>query len=537
MTHDEEVAYHRTFLLFDPSKHLCKMGCHGTKGTGNKIWVDFPDFEPQIVGKQNGTLQPFPGPKIPKVEPKTDLRRRGLEDPNTYKQFTAMQLSGQTAKEIVIVPKMAQDFSKHATSWEWWWSSLIHKGDFKFMPIVDEHYTVIGHIGTVSEYSLWVPADISPQLEGLHQILSEYPDIPVLLPDNPGAPVPEGWRKIRNGNSWYRHTVVAGIDGEVIEQTHSESTNGVAISVDGPLEYLTLARVAGALVGKIGVGIAKGLGRSLSRLGGRLMAKAMAKKGARMVERALAFVKGHQPGMGIPAKHFDAIAEAAKETDMILVFRANKQAAVQWIEKGAPGKPFFFKFKSDPQTGILTATAKDDVELVYKHGYYIMADNNWAIRVVTKGGKQISETIPIKSPFWPVKRGQVIDPKLHKPVVGDYDMLGAIPMKSQGRNISVVPKDPVKGNWTGPDVEKAAKAVNKRLDQPRVLHGAQDQSKMGLSDDAAYAVYPDGKVVMMQGKADQEAFYAMIGRQTGAGSYPRPTGPVTDELAKRRSGL
>jgi hypothetical protein len=526
MTHDEEVAYHRTFLLFDSSKHLCKMGCHGTKGTGNRIWVDYPAFEPQFVGGQNGKLQPFPGPT-------TDLRRRGLEDPNTYKQYQAMQMKGQGAKEITIVPKMAQDFSLHATTWEKGWSSLVTKGSGKFTPIVDEYYTVIGHIGTVSEYSLLVPADISVFYESLRDILENHPDITVLLLETPGAHVPEGWRTIRHDRSWYNHTVVVGIDGEVIEQTNSESTNGVAISVDGPLDYLTLGAIAGKLFGKIGIGIVRGLGRSLSRLGGRLVAKAMAKKGAKTVAKVIEFVKGHQKAMGIPSKHFDAIAAAAKETDMILVFRSNKQAAVGLIEKGAPGKPFFFKFKSDPQSGILTARVKDDFDVVFKNGYYVVADGKSAYRVVMKGGKEVTETIPIKNPFWEMKPGQVIDPKLHKPVVGDYDMLGAIPMKSKGRNISVVPKDP-KGNWSGPDVEKAAKAVNKRLDQPRVLHGAQDQSKMGLSDDAAYAVYPDGKVVMMQGKADQEAFYASIGRQTGAGSYPKPSGPVVDELAKRR---
>lgn len=515
MTYDEEVAYHRTFLLYDPSKHLCKMGCHGTKGTGNKIWVD---FEPTFVGQKPAELGP-----------KTDLRRRGLEDPNTYKRYAAMQLKGQAAKEITIVPKMAQDFSLHATPWEAAWSVLVQKGTGKFTPIVDEHYTVVGHIGTVSEYSLMVPADISVFLENVWEILEKHPEIPVLVKDKPGSHVTEGWRTIRHDRSWNNHTVVVGIDGEVIEVTHSEGTNGVAISVDGPLDYLTLGAVAGKIVGKVGIGIVRGLGRSLSRLGGRLMAKAAAKmaakKGAKAVAKALEFLKGHQPGMGIPAKHFDAMAAAAKETDMILVFRANKQTAVPWIEKGAPGKPFFFKFKSDPQTGILTATAKEDIALVYQKGYYTVVDGKTAQRVVMKGGKETTETIAIDNPFWPMKPGQVIDPKLRKPVVGDYDMLGAVPMKSKGRNISVVPDDPVKGNWIGPDVEKAAKAVNKRLDQPRVLHGAQDQSKMGLSDDVAYAVYPDGKVIMMQGRADQEAFYAMIGRQTGAGSYARPAQP------------
>jgi len=518
MTPDEAVAYHRTFLLFDPSTHLCKVGCHGTKGSGQQVLVDAP-----TLGSDKKT--PFQTADLRSVDPGTDLRRRGLESPNTFQQFAAMQWKGQSVKQITIVPKMAQDFRAHATAWELAWSSLAGKGPRKFMPIVDGNYTVLGHLGRVGEGSLIVPEDTPGALESLAEILQSHPEVPVLVLESPAATVPEGWRMIRNGRYWYWHTVVVGIDGEVVERTLSEGTShGTAVATDGPLDYLSLAAIAGKMVGKIGIGVLHGLGRSLSRVGGRLVAKSMAKKAAKKAIAALPFVKGHQAAMGIPAKHFDAIAAAAKETDMILIFRSNKLVAAPLIEKGAPGKPFFFKFKSDPQTGVLTATA-DDLALVYQHGYYTVVNANTAQRVVMKGGKEVVETIPLKNPFWTVKPGQVIHPTQHKPVVGDYDMLGAAPMKSKGSNVALVPDDP-KGNWTGPYVEKAAKAVNRRLDQPRVLHGAQDQSKMGLSDDAAYAVYPDGRVVMMSGRADQEKFYEMIGRKTGAGSYPRPQGPA-----------
>ncbi len=60
-----------------------------------------------------------------------------------------------------------------------------------------------------------------------------------------------------------------------------------------------------------------------------------------------------------------------------------------------------------------------------------------------------------------------------KPIVGDYDLLGVAPAKSPGSNVSSVPDDVVNGDWNGPWVKKYAKAVNSRLDEPRVLHGAR----------------------------------------------------------------
>jgi hypothetical protein len=526
MTPDEQNAYHRTFLLFDPKTDLCKMGCHGTTGTGRRIGVE--DYQALFGNK--------PDPLFPPLDHRTDLRRRVWEKPNFHLQYPAFRVSGQTAKEITIVPKINQNFQGHATDWEKEWSMLVRRGGRKFRPIVDENYTVIGHIGVVHEGSVIVPEDTPTGPPLVSSLLEQYPGIPVLIKDSLEAAVPEGWREFRFNQSWWRLTLVTGIDGEVIDVVYSEPTNGVAISVDSPLDYINVGAIARKIAVGIGIRILKGLGRSLSRVGGRLAARGLASGSTRRLLSKFRLMRGHQPGMGIPAKHFDAMVAAADETKCILIFRANKATALPLIERGAPGKPFFFKFKSDPQTGILTATEKAHFEVVYKHGYYTMHDHQMARRIVMRNGRESVEMIRIENPFWQVKPGQVIDPKLHKPVVGDYDMLGAVPVKSTGSNVSLVPKDPINGDWSGPVVERAAKAVNSRLDQPRVLHGAQDQHmSMGLSDDAAYAVFPDGSVHMMADKAAQEAFYKQLGRQTGAGAYPRPAGPVVDELAARRA--
>lgn len=537
MTPDEAVAYHRTFLLFDPSTHLCKVGCHGTKGLGGKVLVDGPTFSPSGKGNLSNGLPHFPQADLKKVDERTDLRRRGLEAANTFERYTAIQLLSGNSKKVTIVPKLAQDFNRHATEWEKTWSTLAHKGAGGFNPIVDENFTVIGHIGWVSERSLIVPED-TPKFghNYLKAMLANQPPIPVLVTDVPRPRIaPPGWRLLRAGESWETSMVVTGIDGEVIEQLDGESTNGVTYSVDSFLDYISLAKFAGALVGRAAIRVGSALGRSLSRFGGRLAAEAAARNFSKRALK-LQFVRGHQSAMGIPVKHFDAMAAAAKETDMILIFRANKAAAIPWIERGAPGKPFFFKFKSDPQTGVLTAQLDDDFKVVFEKGYYVVAaDGKSAYRLVMKGGEKITETIPLKNPFWPVKPNQVIDPKLHKPVVGDYDMLGAAPMKSKGSNVSLVPENPQKGNWSGPHADSAAEAVNRHLGEKRVLHGAQDQSLLGLSDDTAYAVYPDGQVVMMHGRAEQQAFYDLIGRQAGTGSYLQPAGAVIDEVAAMRA--
>lgn len=164
-----------------------------------------------------------------------------------------------------------------------------------------------------------------------------------------------------------------------------------------------------------------------------------------------------------------------------------------------------------------------------------------------KEGKEVVEELHLQHAWWKVEKGQVIDPVIKKPVVGDYDLLGVAPLKSPGSSVAGVPDDVAGGNWTGPWVEKYQEAANLRFigkggNPPRVLHGAQDQYQgiakyQGLTDDTAYAVFPDGRVVMLEGRQQQQAFYDAIGRKPGGQGYPKPSDDaiVIDEVAIMRA--
>ncbi|HLK69453.1 MAG TPA: hypothetical protein VKU19_38745 [Bryobacteraceae bacterium] len=147
------------------------------------------------------------------------------------------------------------------------------------------------------------------------------------------------------------------------------------------------------------------------------------------------------------------------------------------------------------------------------------------------------EPVKLERTFWKVEPGQVIDPKSLKPVVGDYDLMGVFSPKNPGQNITLhsVDGNPV-ANRTSPPVDTFSASVNEKFDQPRVLHGAQDQYK-GFRKGAT-VFHPNGRVEFLPTEADVQAFYKRMGRETIQGSYPRP-GPgdpaPPDELAARRA--
>lgn len=243
----------------------------------------------------------------------------------------------------------------------------------------------------------------------------------------------------------------------------------------------------------------------------------------RILAKGLKLATGYDARMGIPEEHLTAMIAAAKDTNVIAIFRANKKAAIPLIRKGAHGKPMWAKFKTDAHTGVLTATNDAEKAIAHANGHFVMRADGKAYRVV--GGK--TEVMEVKQPFWTVKEGQVLAPD-GKPIVGDYDLLGVAPVQSPGSNLSLVPDNPETGDWSGPWVKKYKDAVNGKFkaagDEPRVLHGAQDAyggnpKYMGLTDDTAYAVFPDGSTVVLEGRQAQQKFYDAIGRQTAAGSY------------------
>lgn len=248
------------------------------------------------------------------------------------------------------------------------------------------------------------------------------------------------------------------------------------------------------------------------------MAKEVSEQQAKLIFKGLKLSRGYDPRMGIPEEHFYAMVEAAKEAHVIAMFRANKKAAIELIRKGAHGKPMWAKFKSSPQTGVLTAQLPKHHELAHANGYFTVGHDGLVHRAVKVGNKVEIEVLKIDKPFWKIEPGQVIA-RDGKPVVGDYDLLGVAPIKSPGRNINGVPEDVKYGDWNGPDTKKYAAAANKRMDEPRVLHGAQDgyggdPGVAGFNDEIAYAVFPDGRVYVMEGRKAQEEFYAAMGRET-----------------------
>lgn len=164
------------------------------------------------------------------------------------------------------------------------------------------------------------------------------------------------------------------------------------------------------------------------------------------------------------------------------------------------------------QRQLLTGPTRELAEksLARQEGYLVV-DADGVAR-----GKGIEHRITDR--FWEVEPGQVLDAKLRKPVIGDYDLMGVAPLESKGRNLALVHSDkrPIK-DVRGPDVDRFMKAVNPKLDMPRVLHGAQDQYASFRG--GATAFFPDGRVRYMETAEQVADFYKSIGRATREQSY------------------
>jgi hypothetical protein len=116
--------------------------------------------------------------------------------------------------------------------------------------------------------------------------------------------------------------------------------------------------------------------------------------------------------------------------------------------------------------------------------------------------------------------GQVIEPKQRKALVGDYDLMGVIDPAATGRNLVLVTSNGVKmNNLMSPDVERARAAINRRLDQPRVMHGAQDQFGDFPESGGAAAFFPNGLVWELKDEQSIRGFYDLLNRQPITGTY------------------
>jgi hypothetical protein len=245
--------------------------------------------------------------------------------------------------------------------------------------------------------------------------------------------------------------------------------------------------------------------------------------------KGLKLGRGYHPDMGIAEEHLAVMTQAARDTKTIAIFRANKRASIPLVRQGAHGKPMWAKFKTSAETGVLTAKDAGERAVAFKNGAFVVEaetiGTRTARRTVMKDGKEVVEEVALKNMNgWRLEPGQVVMAD-GKPIVGDYDLLGAAPIESPGSSVSLVPEDTAYGDWNGPAVKKYAKAVNDKLEEPMVLHGAQDSyggnpEHMGLTPDTAYAVFPDGRTYVMRGKAEQQAFYDALGRSAKSPGAP-----------------
>jgi hypothetical protein len=447
------------------------------------------------------------------------------------------QMIGQSITPLTLYAKWGQDFGDFATPFEKANSRLVMKSYLGSKagildPVVDAEQLVVAHAGYIRGDKL-VVAEGPNAARSIPEAIATGQQVFVHSLDvNPTM-----WRRLGTTDSSFR--LVFRMDGQILRLLGERSNPGAIAEDITPVDLLVIAN---ALV-ELGAGLGKRSIRALIRkqearegmvvLEGPTEAiakRALAREAEKIaVKRSATYVRKS----GITPGHFKAFQEAARETKAIAIVRNGKETAIPLIERGCPGKPKIFEsFNTNPSTGILTATAEADRTLVYRNNY-ILVDEQRVARRMVPGGKL--ETVELHDPFWKLEPGQVIDPALKKPVVGDYDLMGVFSPANPGQNITLVTSGGYRlENMTSPFVEKFSASANGKFDMKRILHGAQDQYK-GFRGGAT-AFFPDGTVLFMETEKDVEIFYNSVGRQPITGSYPRPgpNVPVSDELAARR---
>ena len=454
------------------------------------------------------------------------------------------------------------DFVGYATQWEQRYSILVPDRNYHLpvSPVVNHialqasgTFPVIAHYGAVSENNVIVPrkyavgsrdAGMRRSPEQLEWILSQGIHAYVEQ-DYPDA---GDWGPLAPGSSGYPvgFTVLTDLEGRILANLGTFGSEPALVSVD-PLDYVMvgtilvdLAKIGGKLILAMARKAAQKEVTSLAKrkLAGDLegaAAKTAGKEIALMARRSTNYASK----TGITRSHFKLFQDAARETNLVALVRNGKEAAIPLIEKKCPGKPMIFKFKSSPTTGILTATVQADKELVLNSKYILINESREAVRRLPSGAL---ETVKLERPlFWDLEPGQVIDPVVKKPVVGDYDLMGVYSPASPGQNITLATRKygEVVKNRTSPLFDEFSAKVNGKFkstgDQPRILHGAQDQ--FGGFAGGATAFFPDGTVLYLESEAEVEAFYKSVGRETIEGAHPRP-GPGVEtppnELAARQ---
>jgi hypothetical protein len=211
---------------------------------------------------------------------------------------------------------------------------------------------------------------------------------------------------------------------------------------------------------------------------------------------------------GMTPTHFRVFQLIARLQNRIIGVRNTNPLSTRWIELGYPAKPMLVKAHTSDKTGIVTAVNASEIKAARDVGYYVI-DADGIPR--NAAGQSLSFNRP---PEWPLEPGQVIHPSQHRPLVGDYDLLGVIDPSAPGRNIvEAAANGKVLMNWSNPETRRMAGALNRLMDQPRVLHGAYDGYADVASAKASQIFFPDGTVLQLSTSEAVALFYQRIGRQ------------------------
>lgn len=513
---DHAALYHRTYLPDGAYVDVCNKGCHGPSKPSTMPRTPFALPPPQ------GNSGLFGNPPSPLLPPKPKPYF------TTQRRFAAYRLAGSHLAQIHIVEKIDQAFAEHATPWEQQFSKLLNERGAD--PVVDDGHLVVGHLGWFNGAQIIYPRGV-PRTSLTEMLAAGVPVFTVR--HNPDE---SHWWHYQASEELYQ--LMVGIDGSVFAQLGRDTIGLEPVDVS-PLDLIAV----GKGVADLGAVAIRKLARSLATSGTRkgatrlfvgptaeLAQHAVRKAASSLPARTRSFIG--QSGM--TQSHFHAFQQAAQESKLIVVVRNTNQESTQWIAKGFPGKPITIKVKTSKQTGIVTATQPEHWEQAYKQGYYVVDADGIARRRVVRGGQEAMEELR-PGGGWPLEKGQVIDPVAHKPLVGDYDLMGVINPAAPGRNIALVASNGEKHfDINSPLVREFAERVNKKLDRPRVLHGAQDQ--YGGFDGGCTAFFPDGSAQLLPDETAVKELYEQLGRQTSKGAYPTPPpgSAMVDELALRR---
>jgi hypothetical protein len=222
---------------------------------------------------------------------------------------------------------------------------------------------------------------------------------------------------------------------------------------------------------------------------------------------------------GMTQSHYRIFQAVAREQNRIIGVRFTNENSTRLIEFGCPPKPITVKIHTSPTTGIVTAISKAEKDLAYALGYYVVEPFMGTLIARRKlpdvpGSPERFDVLKFESPpFWELQEGQLIHAAQQKPLVGDYDLAWIIDPGNPTPNMVLgSSRGKMLLNWTNPEVKRIAAALNARMDQPRVLHGAHDGFADVASAKAVMVFFPDNSVVKLSTPEAVSAWYGQTGR-------------------------